>query len=739
MTEDNGISPGEISPQSPTEFDPAPEFYIPAVGSLTERRTRTIKQGDTFAVFDCDGNILSARDRPDGLFHRDTRYLSHLQLLVEGEHPLLLSSAVHDVTAALTSDLTNPDLYLKDGHLLRENLHMSRAKFLWQGCLYERLSVRNFDTRTHRIAFTVRFGSDFADLFEARGQRRARRGQLETPKVLPSGQDVELAYVGVDGIRRTTCLHFDPVPVQLAGNQARFELDLKPGARCTVFITMSFAGNEPVKAGRRQGFFIALHQKIADRRAAIRPVANIATSNDLFNEVVRRSEADLTMLTTETEQGLYPYAGIPWFSTPFGRDGIITALLLLWAAPSVAAGVLCYLAAHQARDEDPEADAEPGKILHETRGGEMAGLGEVPFGKYYGSIDSTPLFVMLAGAYFDRTGDIGLATELWPHVEAALGWIDRYGDIDGDGFIEYARRSRHGLANQGWKDSHDSVFHADGSPAEGPIALCEVQGYAYAARRAGARLARALGQHQRAEVLDQQAKNLRRHFDAAFWCPDIGTYALALDGAKQPCRVRSSNPGHDLFAGIVPAERADTVAATLMTAESFSGWGVRTVATGEPRYNPMSYHNGSVWPHDNALIALGLARYGHKEAVRRIFRGLFDAAIHFDLRRLPELFCGFPRRQGRGPVSYPVACSPQAWASAAPFGLLQAAVGLEFDPDRCEIRFIRPLLPRFLEEVHLHGLRLRDAEVDIVLRRHATDVGVNVTRRSGTVRVVTVS
>ncbi len=717
------------------ESNHPPEFYIPATTSLAELEPRTLKHGDSFAVFDHYGDVLRSERSPQGLFHRDTRYLSRLELRMGGKRPLLLSSMVDDENVLMSVDLTNPDLY--EGRQLvlpRDNIHLLRSKFLWMGHSYERFAFRNFDITAHEMLVEIHYAADFADLFEARGQRREKRGKSRPP-VVEAGR-VILAYDGLDEETRVATVRFDPEPDALAGNIARFRIVLAPGQRKVLLMAVTCAA-QPAHAFSGPRYFFRLRQARRAVRAANSRSASATTSNTLFNGALDRARADLAMLMTDTAEGPYPYAGIPWFSTMFGRDAIVTAYMMLWADPSVARGVLKALAARQATAEDPARDAEPGKILHETRGGEMANLREVPFGLYYGSVDSTPLFVMLAGAYFERTFDLSTIRALWPHIDAALSWIDSYGDRDGDGFIEYGRKTEEGLANQGWKDSHDSIFHADGTLAHGPIALCEVQGYVYAAKRAAALMARAMGMARLAGTLDQQAAQLAVAFDQAFWCDDLGTYALALDGRKRPCRVRSSNAGQALFSGIADPARAAQVAKTLMSGDSFSGWGIRTVPQGESRYNPMSYHNGSIWPHDNGLIALGLARYGLKEPVLRLFGGLSDACMYMELRRLPELFCGFPRRPGKGPTSYPVACAPQAWASATLFAMLQASLGIAFDPQGGEIRFDNPRLPQFLDHVQLNGVSLGPACADVSFCRHGQQIAVSVLRRTGNVRVIT--
>jgi glycogen debranching enzyme len=701
-------------------------FYIPATGTPSRPR-RTLKYGDTFAVVDTYGDIGASAGDADGLFHNDTRFLSHLELLVDGQPPLLLGSNLRDDDSLLSIDLTNPDFYV-DGRIVlhKDLLHISRTIFLWRDVAYQRLAVRNHGDREIALSLSILYRSDFADVFEVRGMRRPRRGST-TQRVIGADR-VLLLYTGLDGASRSTTLTFDPPPSELAPRKAVYQLDLAPGEMCPIFLAIGC--NQP--ADRRPvGFTKGLLSVRRELREDTREGTTIETSNALMNEVLCQAAADLQMLMTETPEGRYPYAGIPWYSTTFGRDGLITALQMLWYDPRVAQGVLRRLAAYQATKVDPMSDAQPGKILHEMRRGEMAALHEVPFGLYYGSVDATPLFVLLAGLYGERTNDLETVAGLWPAIEAALGWIDGLGDPDGDGFIEYRRATELGLVNQGWKDSYDAVFHADGRLAEGQIALAEVQGYVFAAKTVIARCARRLGRVDEARRLEDEAKRLARRFDEAFWCPEIGTYALALDGDKQPCRVRTSNAGQLLFTGIVPPDRAAQVAAGLLQPHFFSGWGIRTVAKGEARYNPMSYHNGSVWPHDNALIALGLACYNLKRPVEQLFKALFDAATYMDLRRPPELFCGFQRQPSRGPTLYPVACSPQAWASATAFSLIEASLGLELDPQHHEVRFRNPGLPAFLDEVTLRNLRLADSSVDIKVRRHGDDVSLEILRRRG--------
>lgn len=710
------------------------QHYIVATSSRSDDRTRVLKHGESFAVFDRCGAIQSVGLGELGLFHEGTRFLSTFEPLIEGQQPLLLSSTVRQANFLVT-DLTNADFAELPGRLLaRDTLHVFGMGFLWEGVFYSRFRIHNYGLSALEMRFALRFGADYADIFEVRGTRRKRRGRYLAPSV--SRDVVVLGYEGLDGRVRRTRLSFSPAPSELTESSASFRLGLASRGEETLEVIVALESGAEVP--RVLGFGSALEKSTATQEAQRSRCARIETSNEELDEWLNRSFSDLLMMVTETPHGLYPYAGVPWFSTAFGRDGILTAYETLWIDPTLSRGVLSFLAATQAREIIPEQDAEPGKIVHELRQGEMAALGEVPFGRYYGTIDATPLFVVLAGAYWKRTGDLPFVESIWPNIERALAWIDQHGDLDSDGFVEYARRSSEGLTNHGWKDSMDSVFHRDGTLAEGPIALCEVQGYVYAARREAANLARQLGREAQAERLERQAAELQEKFERAFWSEELSTYCLALDGAKQPCQVRTSNAGHCLFAGIASPTRGWRVAHTLLSESSFSGWGVRTLDSGEVRYNPMSYHNGSVWPHDNALVALGMSRYGRKDGAVKILSGLFGASTWLDLHRMPELFCGFHRRSHEGPVLYPVACAPQAWAAGSVFLILQACLGLEIDAACRRLCLDRPELPEDLDRIAIRNLQVGDASVDLVLERHDRDVALRIERREGEVEVVVV-
>jgi glycogen debranching enzyme len=696
-------------------------------------RTRVLKHGDTFAVFDHLGQIKPGGLGEEGLYHDGTRYLSRLILELDGQPPFFLGSTVRDENDQLSVALTNPDR-IRDHRVEMPlgTLYLSIRTLLWEGVCHWRLKATNHGPDHVSASICLGFDADYADIFEVRGMRREARGSDLAPVLTRDG--VTLGYVGLDGKRRLTRLRFTPAPGHLAPDRARFELSLRPREEVALDLAIGCCRGEQ---GRElPGFGEAAAEAAAALDRFEAGSCRVGAPESRFDDWLRRSESDLHMMTSDLPTGPYPYAGVPWFNTPFGRDGIITALQCLWFRPELARGVLQYLAATQATGVIPSQDAEPGKILHETRSGEMAAIGEMPFGRYYGSVDATPLFVLLAGAYYERTADHALAESIWPNVEAALAWIDECGDRDGDGFVEYERRAADGLIHQGWKDSDDAVSHAGGSLASGPIALCEVQSYVFAARRAGAILASALGITARAESLKHQAEELRERFEVAFWCEDLGTYALALDGDKRPCRVRSSNAGQCLFGGIVSPARAARVARGLASAELFSGWGIRTLASNEGRYNPMGYHNGAVWPHDNALIAYVAARYGLKDLTVAVLAGLFRAGAYFDLNRMPELFCGFDREPGEGPVPYPVACAPQSWAAGSVYLLLQGCLGLGVSATERQVWFHQPRLPSFLPEVRITNLEVAGATADLVLVRRHDDVGVSVARRSGDLSVV---
>jgi len=711
--------------------------YVVAPAEAPREAPLVLKQDEVFGVFDRFGDVDSSQHPANGVYYNDTRFLSRSQVRFAGSRPLLLSSTVRRDNVLLGVDLTNPDLYAPDHTLFlpRGSLHIYRCQFIWQQTLHQRIQVKNFSQETVDIRLDWEFAADFADIFEARGTPRTTKGHAHPPR--REGDAVVIEYRGLDGMRRRTLLRCTTNPEDLSTEGFYLTDKLEPGAERSFEMTATFEsshdGFEQTKPSDYDGALASAAAHFEDRS----PECSVWTSNEHFNAWLRRSDADLRMLSTRTPDGVYPYAGIPWFATPFGRDGIWTAFECLWMNPAVAKGVLRYLTRTQAQKVSPQQEAEPGKIIHEAREGEMAAVGEVPFGRYYGSVDATPLYLLLASAYFRRTGDREFLEEIWDAIERALAWIDHYGDADEDGFVEYYRKSEKGLIQQGWKDSFDSIFHADGRLAEGPIALCEVQAYVFAAKMGLANIAGRFRGKAAADRLLAEANRLRTHFEDAFWCPSLGTYAIALDGEKKPCAIRASNAGHALFCGIANRDRALALSNGFLSDRFYSGWGIRTLGEGEARYNPMSYHNGSIWPHDNAIIAAGMSRYGYTELSARILTGLFEAAASLELNRLPELFCGFRRRPGKMPTWYPTACSPQAWSAASVFSLLKSCVGLSINALDHSITLRYPVLPDFLDLVSIRNLRVGEAVMDFRLFRSGSGVALTVERRTGALDVMT--
>ena len=712
-----------------------PQYYIATTASPVDDRARVLKYGKLFLVFDRHGDVQTSGLGEQGLFNDGTRHLSDYRLELWNEQPLLLSSTVASNNFLFSADVTNLDVSRYDSIAIpRGTLHVVRSRFLWEESCYEKILFVNHGLNDLEVPIRIRFDADFADLFEVRGTHRERKGRHLDAEILE--KSVVLGYEGLDGVVRKTTIQTNLHPISASERGMDFELMVRPKERITIELEICCEAGGPRKSvSYAEGLSCASSKQagLADR------FPQITSQNSRFTDWMARSLADFQMMIAGNPEANYPYAGVPWFSTVFGRDGIISALQVLWLNPDIARGVLDFLAATQAERSDPVADSEPGKILHELRRSEMAVLGEVPFGKYYGSVDATPLFVMLAGAYFERTGDRAFIEHLWPHVERALVWIDEYGDVDGDGFVEYARHSDKGLVQQGWKDSNDSVFHADGRIAEAPIALCEVQGYVYAAKLAAAKLCRTLGDVSRSCDLELEAERLRTQFEEQFWCEDLGMYALALDGRKRPCRVRTSNAGQCLYTEIASPQRAKRIAEAVLSSDFFTGWGIRTVASKESRYNPLSYHNGSVWPHDNSMIASGMAKYGFKRMAGQILLALLDVSSEVELHRLPELFCGLTRRSNEGPTLYPVACSPQAWAAAAPFMILEACLGIRINADHDRVTFDRPFLPEGIPQLTIRNLRCGKCVVDLLLERRNDSVLVHRESKVGNVEIVTMA
>ena len=708
-------------------------YYILASSVAADLPKLVLKHDDAFLVADRRGDFPNVPGE-FGFYVGDTRFLSLLELRLHGLRGIALNAGVSDDALEAAIDLTNPDMPLQPHLVLPgRSMRLARRLTIFGPQLYHWLAVESFVQERHDLALTLSFAADFVDVFEVRGHPRPQRGRM-----LPREGDarvVRLGYRGLDGLRRTSTLVFDPPPDRLDATGADYHLPLGPGDRFELSLVVT-ANLEPDAAPRTLTFFDAAQRRRAPVERLTQEATRVRTNHDLFDHWLQRSRHDLHLLLTETADGFVPYAGIPWYVAPFGRDALITALQLLPFEPEIARGTLRYLARLQGTVDDAFTDQEPGKILHEYRRGEMATCREIPFIPYYGSVDATPLFVMLASAYLKWTDDVDFAREMWPAVERALAWMWAMGEAQGRGFLAYARRSPVGLPNQGWKDSHDSVMYADGRLAEPPIALAEVQGYQYAALLGAAAMAEALGRDAEVPALRARARRLQERFEADFWLPDEAFYALALDRDGAPCRVISSNPGHLLWTRIVSDSRAQIVARRLLQDDMFTGWGLRTLSSRERAYNPMSYHNGSVWPHDTALAAVGMREYGMNAQFLTLATGLFEAVLQFDDMRMPELFCGFPRVAGYAPTRYPVACSPQAWASGVVFQLIGAMLGLRPEAADNQITLARPTLPGWLTWIEIRGLRVSKSRLGMRVLQGSDGAAVELLARDGDAELV---
>ena len=696
------------------------------------REVQVIKHDRGFFLSDLRGDVPDGNTAALGLYVRDTRHLSRYELTLNQAKPLILHSSTERNYSQLV-ELSFPFRAVDpQGFEWKENLGVTRYRILGD-TLIERIHIANYGRRQRKLGIAINFDADFLDLFEVRGLERDRRGQIQPPRV--ARNEVALSYRGLDGVARTTTLRFSPQPEELTEDKATFSVSLDPGDEAEI----------GVEIVAESGSFAPSRRSLEDQKVALereysqwrKRCTRFKTSNVQLSRFLERAVLDLRMMLSQDERGgRYLDAGVPWFSALFGRDSLITAYQCLGVNPEMAWEILRGLASLQGKDEDPEREEEPGKILHEVRVGELAATAEIPHTPYFGSIDSTPLWLVTMAYAYAWTGDLDAVRELWPNALACLAWIDRYGDRDGDGYLEYEKVAPRGLDNQGWKDSHDAIVFPDGTKANAPIALVEVQGYVYDAKRRMAALALVLGDQELAARLEDEAASLKERFNRDFWLEEEGFYALGLDGDKNVVPTITSNPGHLLWSGIVEEDKATKVARRLLSPMLASGWGIRTLATKQHAYDPIGYHTGSVWPHDNALIAHGLKLYGFDREAMSVIDQLSMAGAHFPLGRFPELFCGFSSQDVPLPVEYPVACRPQAWAAGAPLLMIRSYCGITADAPNGVLHLVRPNLPSWLDEAEIIGMRVGDARVDLALTQRNGVTAVQVPRKEGDLEVL---
>lgn len=746
---------------------PLPEW--PSVFAERPQPTLTIKDNDLFLVTDTLGNIAGSigddMNASMGLFCCDTRFLSRLELQINGHSPVLLSSTA-DTGFALSVLCTNPSMdggtRLEEGGdklepdaqddaviseapfssapLRADTLAISREIVL-NGVLFEDIHLSNYSTTPIRFELSVSFDADFVDLFVVRGYSRSQSGQLlrEVPKegVEVENKELNLAYKGLDGaIMQSRIEFFERQPNYFQGYTAVWQISLEPHETQKLSYRLRMLTNgRPISNVSAPATLVqARAAEMLEQNEWRQNVTQIRSDKNTFNRVIKRAEQDVYLLRQSFGKGKILSAGVPWFSTLFGRDSIIAASQTLMLDPTIARETLTILAEYQGKEDNEWRDEQRGKILHEIRLGEMARCNEIPHTPYYGTVDATPLWIMLYAEYYAWTHDNETLEKLWPNALAAMDWIDR--NCQETGYLSYCRLSKRGLANQGWKDSGDCIVNRKGQIAKGAIALCEVQGYVYAAKVRLAEIARMKKRLDLADHWQDQAKDLKRRFNQDFWIEEDDFCALALDGEGQKVDSISSNPGHCLNLGILKPEKAYSVAERLRAPDMFNGWGIRTLSSLSPAYNPMGYHVGSVWPHDNALIGLGLRSLGLIDQALELSQGLIDATLKQPYDRPPELFCGYERVEDKSPVNYPVACSPQAWATGSIFQLVQMMINLVPDARNNYLRIIDPALPESINKLSLHNLRVGSTLLDLEFERSGSTTACRVAKKRGNLRVV---
>jgi glycogen debranching enzyme len=670
-----------------------------------------LKENRIMMVSDELGDIPAGNSKGLGLYFSDTRFLSAYEFRINNLQPILLSASV-DESYVATFQMVNPVLVLDDEgkrRIPQQSISIRRSRFIYGG-LHERIGIQNCGREDVDIQCSIRLDADFRDMFDVRGYKAHARGTRQPFEI--DNQEMSFGYQGLDGLLRRTEVMVNRPVTSREGDILiwRFPLTSKELVTLVIDIIPLIGEDEPMLSYLYDDALQALQRSY--RRWNEHTTA-IKTDNAFLDRgLLRRSQMDLRILLEEFDTGLFPMAGIPWFSAPFGRDALITSIQTLMLNPEIARGTLRYLAEHQGHAHDPAREEDPGKILHEVRYGELANLKVIPHTPYYGSVDSTPLFLVCAVEMMDWLNDRDLFVELLPSILQALKWIDQYGDVDQDGFVEYAERASGGVRNQGWKDSSDSLLYEDGRPAELPAALVEVQGYIYQAKLGLSRILERMGQLPLAERLAREASELRRRFELKFWLDQEQFYAQALDKDKAPIRSITSNPAHCLWAGIIDPERAELLRDRLMARDMFSGWGIRTLSSESPHYNPMSYHNGTVWPHDNSIAVAGLRRYRHADAASQVIEGIMEAGVRMPNYRLPELFCGFRRdeRYNSGPAEYLVSCNPQAWGAGAAFQLMQTALGIVPDTTAGRV-YLNPIPFGQAKSVEIVGMRVGNGKL----------------------------